>query len=55
MSCQKCVGKVERALLATHGVSTCQIELEAGIATVKGQVDETRVRKAIEAAGYVTR
>ncbi len=55
MSCQKCVGKVERALLATHGVSTCQIELEAGIATVKGQVDETRVRQAIEAAGYVTR
>lgn len=51
MMCMHCSGRVDKALNALDGVSAT-VDLEAGTATVTGEVDEAVLRKTVEDAGY---
>ena len=54
MTCGHCVASVTEEVQEIPGVEDVQVTLETGALTVKGDdsVDETRVRAAVEEAGY---
>ncbi|SFZ76879.1 heavy-metal-associated domain-containing protein [Chitinimonas taiwanensis] len=55
MSCGGCVASVERALRAQAGVQQVAVSLadkQAKVAFDAAQMDATRLRAAIEAAGF---
>ena len=52
MSCQNCVAKLEHALLSESGVTSVAVSLDPGRAVVQGGIDESRLREAIEKAGF---
>jgi Cu+-exporting ATPase len=55
MTCDHCVGTVRNALEAVPGVRSAEVDLAAGRARVTvepGQGDPTRLKAAIQAAGY---
>ncbi len=57
MSCQGCVGSVERVLMALAGVEQVEVSLEQGQARVRfdpQQLSEAAVRAAIVSAGFET-
>ena len=51
MMCAHCSGRVEKALNDLPGVSAT-VNLEAGTATVKGDVSNEVLTKAVADAGY---
>ena len=51
MTCQHCVARVEKAILAVEGVRSAEVHLEPGRARVTGGLPH-RVIAAITAAGY---
>ncbi|WP_051962338.1 heavy metal translocating P-type ATPase [Serratia sp. Ag2] len=57
MTCASCVGRVERALKAVHGVQTAAVNLatERADITFTDQVNPQAVASAIEGAGYTVR
>lgn len=57
MSCMKCVGRIQKVLESTPGVSSAQVDLGAGMATVKAsaEVDEGQLVDRIYEAGYDAR
>lgn len=52
MKCNGCVTNVTNALQALSDVQSCEVNLEAGTATVQGEVTETDVIAAITQAGF---
>lgn len=57
MSCQGCVGSVERVLRAQAGVTDAKVSLEAGEATVVFDpelVSPEALKVAVAAAGFET-
>ena len=55
MTCGGCVANVERVLKAIDGVQSVNVSLDPGQAVVEfvpGRVDPSRLRSAIEDAGY---
>lgn len=52
MTCGNCVSHVERALLATEGVTGASVVLETGRAVVRGSVSDDRLLEAVRSAGY---
>ena len=55
MSCQGCVKSVTGALTAVPGVAAAEVSLERGEAKVAfdpAQVDVTRLRQAVDDAGF---
>ena len=52
MTCNNCVGRLERALRGAGGVTAAQVSLQPGRAVVEGDVDEARVREIVEGAGF---
>lgn len=52
MTCNGCVGKLERTLKATSGVEDVVVSLKPGRAVVKGRIDDAGVRRVIEEAGF---
>ena len=55
MTCQGCVGSVERGLLAVPGVAGADVDLAEGAATVSfdpGRVTPERLAEAVRGAGY---
>ena len=52
MSCGGCVSKLESALRSEQGVRAVSVSLEAKKAVVHGDVDEARVRQAIQRVGF---
>ena len=58
MVCATCVGRVEKALVATPGVVNASVNFATETATVRyapGAVDLSGLRNAVEAAGYQVR
>jgi len=55
MSCQGCVTKLQRALLAEDGVVSAVVTLEPARAVVHGPVGLDRVQHAVERAGFRVR
>lgn len=51
MMCPHCQAHVDKALNAIEGV-TATVDLQAGTATVKGEVSDEVLTKAIVDAGY---
>lgn len=51
MSCQHCVGRMEKALTAVPGVTEVKVDLESGTAKVKGG-DPEALKAAVIEAGY---
>ncbi|WP_019905275.1 heavy metal translocating P-type ATPase [Methylobacterium sp. 77] len=55
LSCASCVGRVERALGAVQGITSANVNLATGRATVRhaeGTVDPAGLVEAVRAAGY---
>lgn len=52
MTCGHCQGRVERVLRAVPGVVEVQVDLEAGRATVQGDVEVAALVQAADQAGY---
>ncbi len=52
MSCAACSARVERAVGALEGVSSCAVNLLTGDLRVEGEVAPEAVTRAVEAAGY---
>ncbi len=53
MTCGHCVATVKKGLEAVSGVNSVVVDLAQGRATIDGdQLDETKLREAIEVAGY---
>lgn len=55
MSCQGCVGSVERVLRAIDGVEHASVSLEQSAATISFDAQRTGLdafRQAVEAAGF---
>lgn len=54
-TCGHCVQAITGAVFEVSGVSTVDVDLDAGEVSVKGdRVDDTAVREAIVEAGYET-
>ena len=53
MSCSHCVSTVRRVLLESNGVRVADVDLAAGLATVRGsRMDAAKLRAAVESLGY---
>ena len=52
MSCAACSARVEKAVSAVEGVSSCSVSLLTNSMTVEGTASPQAVIKAVEAAGY---
>lgn len=52
MSCMHCVARVKKALEAVPGVTSADVSLEKGEATVRGACDIDTAVKAVVDAGY---
>ncbi len=55
MSCGHCTGAVEKALLATKGVTSVEVSLEPGQALIEGDVDAERLISVVAEEGYEVR
>lgn len=51
MTCPKCVGRVERALLALPGVASAAVDLASNTAVVSGSCDVPSLLAALDDAG----
>ncbi|GFP88817.1 copper transport protein cch [Phtheirospermum japonicum] len=54
MSCQGCVGAVNRVLGKTEGVDSFDIDLEKQKVTVKGNIEPEAILKAVSKTGKAT-
>ncbi|WPD18319.1 heavy-metal-associated domain-containing protein [Thermaerobacter composti] len=54
MSCDHCKAAVKKAIAGVPGVQEVDVDLATGRVTVtyEGDLDDARVRKAVEEAGY---
>ena len=52
MSCAACSARVEKAVSAVPGVSSCAVSLLTNSMSVEGSAEPTAVIAAVEAAGY---
>ena len=52
MSCAACSARVEKAVNAVPGVSSCSVSLLTNSMGVEGTADERSIIAAVEAAGY---
>lgn len=52
MHCGGCAGKVQRALMATDGVTDVQVDLEPGRVTIVGKAPRELLEQAVVAAGF---
>ena len=52
MSCAACVARVEKAVSKVEGVDSCAVNLLTNDMKVNGQVDSSKIIKAVRDAGY---
>jgi copper chaperone CopZ len=52
MTCGHCVAAVSKELEAIPGVTAVDVSLDAGTASVAGEVDDAAVLAAVAEAGY---
>jgi copper ion binding protein len=52
MTCNHCVDAVTEEVGSLPGVSEVNVDLDSGALTVRGDVDASAVRAAVEEAGY---
>lgn len=52
MSCGHCTSSVKEALEKLDGISDVNVNLDKGEAEYSGEVDQTRIKDAIESIGF---
>ncbi len=52
MSCAACSARVEKAVKDVDGVEACAVNLLTGSMTIKGKVNDDKIIRAVEKAGY---
>lgn len=52
MSCAACSARVEQAVSSLDGVTSCSVNLLAGVMTVEGPATDENIISAVEKAGY---
>lgn len=52
MSCSHCQARVEKGLSELDGVTSVRVDLDAGTATLVGDITEDRLRTALDDLGY---
>jgi len=52
MTCNNCVAKLERQLIADDQIDSATVTLEPGLAVVHGRANEARIRNIVERAGF---
>lgn len=52
MTCDHCVQAVTREVAAVSGVEAVAVDLQSKRLTIHGEADESRVKEAVEEAGY---
>lgn len=52
MGCGGCVGTITRAVRSVAPAAQVRVDLQTGIVQVDGDVDVTKAKQAIAAAGY---
>lgn len=52
MSCSGCTARVEKAMKSLSGIQDVHVDLADNSATWTGEVDQEKVREAIEDIGY---
>ena len=52
MSCAACSARVEKAVGAVKGVSSCSVSLLTNSMSVEGTADSSEIIEAVTAAGY---
>lgn len=52
MMCPHCVAHVKKALEQVNGVTSVEVSLEKGSATVKAETDRSVLVEAVKAQGY---
>lgn len=52
MNCPHCQASVQRSIAAVEGVENVVVDLQSGMATVEGNVDDEKVKNAVTAAGF---
>ena len=52
MSCAACVGRVEKAVNAVEGITSCTVNLLTNSMVTEGTADVGKIISAVEAAGY---
>ena len=52
MSCAACSARVEKAVGALEGVTSCSVSLLTNTMSIEGNADEDRIIQAVKAAGY---
>ncbi len=55
LTCDGCVRKLEGKLVGADGVESVAVDRLRGVATVRGVIDEARVREIVRQAGFVPR
>ncbi len=55
MTCAACSSRVEKAVNAVDGVSSCSVSLLTNSMTVEGNASDEKIIKAVEKAGYEAR
>ncbi len=52
MSCDGCIKKARESLTSVAGYESAEFDLEAGTATIEGEVDPQAVAQALNDVGY---
>ena len=52
MTCNGCVGKLQKSLNAHEEISSAVVQLEPGSAQISGQIDMVTLKGLIEKAGF---
>lgn len=52
MTCGHCQQAIEEDVGALTGVTGVEVDLDGGVVTVTGEVDDAAVRAAVDEAGY---
>ncbi len=52
MSCAACQARVEKAVSAVHGVTSCSVSLLTNAMGVEGDAPDAEIIRAVEKAGY---
>ena len=52
MTCQHCVASTKKALEELPGIEKVQVDLDKGQASYSGNIDQKKIKEAIEKIGF---
>ena len=52
MNCSHCKASVEKAIAGLQGVDSVEVDLPSGLATVSGEIEDSKITEAVRLAGF---